>query len=325
MGITGALPISLGLLAVAAAVGSLHLAIRRGFRAPRVVERGDPSQLGLPFREVSIPTANNRRLFGWFVPASCNGPAPAVALLHGWGGNAEMMLPLAPPLQRAGYSVLLFDARNHGRSDSDSFSSMPRFAEDLDHALDWLARQPDVDARALIALGHSVGAAAVLLAASRRRDLAAVVSIASFAHPYSMMRRYLDTYRIPQWPLGAYINWYVQRVIGHRFDAIAPTTSIRKIGCPVLLVHGADDTTVPAGDAGAIHAQRAGDHVRLLVLPGSHESFDEAQVHFEELIGFLDHATHNGVTVLDGLSFGKHGDGAALASVFPSTRRAFSS
>ena len=37
-------------------------------------------------------------------------------------------------------------------SDADSFSSMPRFAEDLDHALDWLARQPEVDPRALIAL-----------------------------------------------------------------------------------------------------------------------------------------------------------------------------
>lgn len=291
MAIATALPIGLGLLAVAATVGGLHLAIRRGFRAPRVVERGDPSQLGLPFREVSIPTANSRNLFGWFIPTSCDGTEPAVTLLHGWGGNAEMMLPLAAPLQRAGYSVLLFDARNHGRSDSDGFSSMPRFAEDLDHALDWLARQPEVDPRVLIALGHSVGAAAVLLAASRRRDLAAVVSIASFAHPHSMMRRYLDTFRIPERPLGAYINWYVQRVIGHRFDAIAPIASIGRIRCPVLLVHGADDTTVPAADADAIHAQRAGEHVRLLVLPGDHDSFDESQGHFEELIRFIDYAT----------------------------------
>jgi dipeptidyl aminopeptidase/acylaminoacyl peptidase len=294
MAMTGALPITLGLLALSVTVAGLHLAIRRGFRAPRVVEQADPARFGLPFRAVSIPTANGRHLFGWFVSASLPGPAPAVALLHGWGGNAEMMLPLAAPLHRAGYGVLLFDARNHGRSDADSFSSMPRFAEDLDHALDWLARQPEVDPRALIALGHSVGAAAVLLAASRRRDLAAVVSIAAFAHPRSMMRRYLDGARIPQWPLGAYINWYVQRVIGHRFDAIAPTTSIREILCPVLLVHGADDTTVPVANAHAIYAERGGEHVRLLVLPGDHESFDKAQGHFEELISFLDDATRRG-------------------------------
>jgi len=290
-----ALPISLGLLALSVMVSGLHAAIRRGFRAPRVVEHGDPAQLGLRYHEVSIPTANRRHLFGWFVPASCDGPAPAVALLHGWGGNAEMMLPLAALLQRAGYSVLLFDARNHGRSDADSFSSLPRFAEDLDHALDWLARQPEVDPQALIALGHSVGAAAVLLAASRRRDVAAVESIASFAHPRSMMRRYLDTYRIPQSPLGAYIDWYVQRVIGHRFDAIAPTMSIRGICCPVLLVHGADDTTVLVEDAHAIYAERGGEHVRLLVLPGDHESFDETQAHVVELVAFLDHVIRNQV------------------------------
>jgi pimeloyl-ACP methyl ester carboxylesterase len=278
-------------LALLLTVGGFHAAIHRGFRAPRVVERGSPAQHGLPFREVSIRTANARRLFGWLVPACGSGAAPAVVLLHGWGGNAEMMLPLAVPLHRAGYGVLLFDARNHGRSDADGFSSLPRFAEDLDHVLDWLARQTEADPRALVALGHSVGAAAVLLAASRRRDLAAAVSIASFAHPRSMMRRYLERFRVPHHPLGAYIGWYVQRVIGHRFDAIAPTTSIRKIGCPVLLVHGAQDKTVPVADAHAIYARRAGEHVRLRVLPGNHESFDEAQAHVEALISFLDRAT----------------------------------
>jgi pimeloyl-ACP methyl ester carboxylesterase len=288
---SAALPIGVTLLAMSVGLGALHLAIRRAFRAPRVIERCDPTQLGLPYREVSIPTANGRRLFGWLVQASGDGQAPAAAVLHGWGGNAEMMLPLAAPLHRAGYAVLLFDARNHGRSDADSFSSMPRFAEDLDHALDWLARQPGVDANALVAVGHSVGAAAVLLSASRRRDLAAVVSIASFAHPRAMMRRYLDAHRIPHQPLGAYIHWYVQRVIGHRFDAIAPTASIGRITCPVLLVHGADDTTVPVDDARALHAHRTGESVRLRLLAGDHESFGEAQGHLEELVTFLDEAT----------------------------------
>jgi pimeloyl-ACP methyl ester carboxylesterase len=41
------------------------------------------------------------------------------------------MLPIAAPLRRAGLNVLRVDARNHGGSDSDTFSSLPRFAEDL--------------------------------------------------------------------------------------------------------------------------------------------------------------------------------------------------
>ena len=46
-----------------------------------------------------------------------------------------MMLPLLAPLHLAGFSALLFDARCHDRSDEDDFTSLPRFAEDLECAL----------------------------------------------------------------------------------------------------------------------------------------------------------------------------------------------
>ena len=276
------------LLLIATVIGFFHLLIRIGLRAPRIRERDTPQRCGLPYCEVSIPTANGKHLFGWFIAAKGDEPAPAVAVLHGWGGNAEMMLPLAAPLHGAGYAVLLFDARNHGRSGKDSFSSMPRFAEDLEHALDWLARQPGVDAGRLAALGHSVGAAAALLVASRRRSLAAAISIASFSHPQGMMLRVLASSHIPYVPIGWYVLHYVQRVIGHRFSDIAPCNSIRKISCPVLLVHGTEDATVPVAEADLIYANRTGDHVRLLVLNGNHDAVDELEKHIDKLTIFLD-------------------------------------
>ncbi|MDD5241314.1 MAG: alpha/beta fold hydrolase [Sulfuricella sp.] len=279
------------LLILAAIAAAFPWLIRIGFRAPRVVEQGSPRQYGLACQEVSIPTENGKRLFAWFIPSSSSNSAPAVAVLHGWGGNAEMMLPLALPLQQAGYAVLLLDARNHGRSDSDNFSSLPRFAEDLEHALDWLALQPGVDASRLIALGHSVGAGAALLVASQRHDLAAVVSIAAFADPESMMRRFLAAHHIPYFPLGRYVLHYVQHAIGHRFNDIAPRHTIRQISCPVLLVHGRDDSTVPVDDALSIYAQRPGDRVRLLILAGNHDSTHEAERHAGDLVDFLDQAT----------------------------------
>jgi dipeptidyl aminopeptidase/acylaminoacyl peptidase len=278
------------LLVIAALAAAFPLIVRIGFRAPRIRERGSPEQLGLAYREASIPTENDKRLFAWFVPPPASGPAPAVAVLHGWGGNAEMMLPLAQPLHRAGYAVLLLDSRNHGRSDSDGFSSLPRFAEDLDRALDWLALQPEVDAARMAALGHSVGAAAALLVASRRPELAAVASIAAFADPESMMRRFLAAHHVPYFPLGRLVLRYVQRAIGHRFSDIAPRNTIRQIRCPVLLVHGSDDATVPVADAMAIYARRPGEQVRLLILAGDHDTSRETERHAGELIDFLDQA-----------------------------------
>jgi pimeloyl-ACP methyl ester carboxylesterase len=202
-----------------------------------------------------------------------------------------MMLPLAKPLHGAGYALLFFDARSHGRSDGDSFASLPRFAEDLAHAVDWLCAQAEVDAHRVGVIGHSVGAAAALLLASRRQDLVAAVTLAAFADPAAIMRRWLKAQRIPYWPLGAYILYYVQHVIGQRFADIAPCHTIRAASCPVLLVHGTNDETVPVSEAQEIFARRRDERVRLLLIPGSHDQYAEMERHFETVIDFLDGAT----------------------------------
>jgi pimeloyl-ACP methyl ester carboxylesterase len=208
--------------------------------------------------------------------------------MHGWGGNAAMMLPLAAPLHEAGYSMLLVDARCHGRSDDDSFASLPRFAEDIESALDWLAARPEIDTRRLGVIGHSVGAGAALLVASRRPGVRAVVSLAAFAHPAAMMKRWLAAKRVPYWPFGAYVLAYVQWVIGHRFTDIAPCNTIARVSCPVLLVHGLEDETVPVADAAQIHAGRASDAVELLLVPGSHDDYGDIGQQFAAVRDFLD-------------------------------------
>lgn len=272
-------------LATAATVAIVLLAVHLGFRAPRRVERGSPADLGLPHEEVRIAAVDGKRLFAWWLP-SADATAPCVVLMHGWGGNAELMLPLAQPLHAAGLNVLLPDARNHGRSAAASYSSMPRFAEDVGAAVDWLrTRIPPPNA--IVLLGHSVGAAAVLLEASRRRDIAAVISIAAFAHPEWMMRRQLARLGLPA-PLVDGVLRYVEWVIGHRYDDIAPVNTIRRVGCPVLLVHGRADDTVPATDALAIRGDPGSGAVELLLIDGAgHNSVDMIEHHADRLLAFL--------------------------------------
>jgi pimeloyl-ACP methyl ester carboxylesterase len=285
----------LGMAALLAAAATFRLVIHRGFRVPPRPETGSPADLGLPFRTVSIPTERGRRLFAWHIPpseqaghASSHVASSHVVVMHGWGANAEDMLPVAAPLHRAGYGVLLVDARNHGRSDRDSFSSMPRFAEDLAHAFDWLESQPRVARGRIALLGHSVGAAAALLTAARHRNPAAVVALASFQHPELVMRSYLEWRRIPYRPFGWLICRYVERVIGHRFDTIAPTASAARIRCPTLIAHGADDVTTPAGDAAAIAAALPPGCGTLAILPEvGHDTVDRLDAVMTPVLAFL--------------------------------------
>lgn len=243
----------------------LHAGTRLVFHAPRTRETGSPADLGLTFEDVTFRSVRGKHLRGWLIPADGPGPHPTVALLHGWGANAQDMLPLVPALHERGWSVLTFAARNHGRSDDDGFSAMPKFAEDMAAALDWLRAHPGVDGSRLVAAGHSVGAAATLLAASRRDDLAAVIALSSFAHPGELMHRYLTTRGLAG-PAARLVVRYVEWAIGHRLDAIAPVATVAGLRCPVLIGHGAADESIPLADAERIAA--ANPRARLVVLDG---------------------------------------------------------
>ncbi len=253
--------------------------------AKRLKLRQQPSDLGLQSETLHIPIDSKRRLFGWWIAA--DDADRTVIVPHGWGSSAAQLLPLAVPFHRAGFNVLLFDARNHGRSDRHGISSMPAFADDLARVRRWLEDKRPENARHTYLIGHSVGAAAVLLEASRHPGCDAAISLAPFAHPEQLMRRYLGRYPLPRWVTEA-ILCYIQWIIGHRFDDIAPVNTIRKIQCPVLIVHGTADTTVPPDDSKAIfHACPAGQCRLILVEGATHESIDRVEECGEEMVKFL--------------------------------------
>lgn len=264
----------------------LRTLLHRGLTPHTSAEGPHPAERGLPARAVRIPGTQAFSLFAWFMVADSPAPAPAVVLLHGWGGHAGNLLPAAEALHQQGYAVLLLEARNHGRSDRYRHSALPTFAEDLASALDWLAARPEVDPARLSAIGHSVGAAAVLLTASRRPTLGAAVAISAFAHPEQVMRRWLKARHIPYRPFGWLINRYVESVIGARFDTIAPVRIIRHITSPVLLLHGRSDSTVPIEDAHALR-DAAGGRATLVECAGTHEQFDDLAHMEQTLLGFL--------------------------------------
>ncbi len=257
---------------------TLHI----GFIPPRIRETKTPADFSMPYSEQKIPTAKNKLLFSWFITADES--APLIIIMHGWGSNSEHMLPIAATFYRAGMNVLLLDSRCHGQSDADTYSALPRFAEDILHGLDYARENLPFNGKVVL-LGHSVGAAATLYAATKRDDISALISLSSFAHPRWLMQRYFQTFKLP-WPLIEFLLFYIQWIIGHKFAEIAPVNSIKKLNIPVLLVHGTDDTTVPLEDARAI--QNNNPDAELLIIDGAnHESVEKLETHGQLLINFL--------------------------------------
>ncbi len=276
----------LTLLIAALMLGTLVL--HYGYRAPRRPVTRTPEDEGLRYETLSLKTPKGKKVFTWFLPN--NKKAPTIIILHGWGANAGLMLPLATPFYQYGYNVLLFDARNHGRSDSDGHSSLPRFAEDLRLAIEFLNKHPDRHSGKIILMGHSVGAGAVLFEASQRQDISAVISLSAFAHPEWVMRRQLKRFPLPDFVVSGIMR-YIQWIIGFRFEDIAPINTACKISCPVLLVHGENDKMVPVSDALAIKQHCKHNSLKLLLIKDAgHNAVNEIEQHAHQLLSFLNKA-----------------------------------
>jgi uncharacterized protein len=126
------------------------------------------------------------------------------------------------------------------------------------------------------------------LLAARRRDLAAVVSVAAFAHPRELMRRQMRAHHIPYYPVGRLVLRFIEHTIGACLDDIAPCRTVAQVRCPLLLVHGTDDTRVPPADARRIFAHRRDGSTELVLLPGTgHDSRAAIAAHGEVLLDFL--------------------------------------
>lgn len=132
-----------------------------------------PADRGLTYRDVEFRTGDGVRLSGWYVPSRAGA---AVVLLHGAGSTRSSVLDHAVVLGRAGYGVLLFDARGHGRSAGRAMDFGWYGDADIAAAVTFLQAQPDVDGERIAAVGMSMGGEEAIGAAAGDSRIKAVVA-----------------------------------------------------------------------------------------------------------------------------------------------------
>jgi uncharacterized protein len=141
-----------------------------GYMATHVMRPSVPEQrLGTAYEDVAFTTGDGLRLEGWYIP-SRNGAA--VIAFPGRSGPQKHARMLA----RHGYGVLLFDRRGEGASEGDPNLFGWGGERDIDAAVAFLDRRPDVEAGRIGGIGFSVGGELMLQAAAESDGLAAVVS-----------------------------------------------------------------------------------------------------------------------------------------------------
>lgn len=207
----------------------------------------DARSAGLPVEEVHFAASDGVPLAGWLSLVSTS--APTIILVHGFKGTRATMLPWARFLHAAGYNVLLYDSRGCGESGGWGIGLGASEPNDVIGAAHYLASRSDLRNKRFGALGISLGAGIVLLAAAR--DPAIVTVVADSA--WTDERAQLDHMgSLPLGPLAVpalpYEPALVDTLIGAHLADARPLAVIAQIAPrAVFFIHSADDrnTTTP--------------------------------------------------------------------------------
>jgi len=213
-----------------------------------------PSDVGLAYEDVQIDTADGERLHGWFVPAA--EARGALLFFHGNAGNISHRLESIMIFNRLGLDVLIVDYRGYGQSTGKP--SEQGTYRDAEAAWDYLVRARGVEPSRIVIFGRSLGGAVgAWLAAQLPYDgqPAAVIIESSFTSGANMARRLYPVYPARlltrlKYPVADYV---------------------RRIGCPVLVVHSRDDEIIPFTMGQALY-EAAPEPKAFIELRGDHNA-----------------------------------------------------
>ena len=203
-----------------------------------------PSELGIQYEEVMIPTKNKKQLYGWWMEKEGVGTRPVIIIVHGWGRNADRSLPYLEIFKDSNYHLMAFDARHHGSSDPDDFSSMIKFAEDIGSVIQWLDQKPTVQSQNLGLIGLSIGGSGSLYASALHDNVKAVATVGAFSDPEDLIQGEFKRRHFPQ-PIPWLVVRYFELVSKIRIKDVAPVNNMGKIKGNVFLIHGTKDRTIP--------------------------------------------------------------------------------
>jgi pimeloyl-ACP methyl ester carboxylesterase len=125
--------------------------------------RIDPADLMLHAEEITLHASDGVLLSGWLVKGAPR--APVIIMCHDLGGSGSALLGSGVSLNRAGYSLLLFDFRGHGLSGGSGGYLGVDERKDILGAIDFLKTRKDFDSTRIGLWGIGMGAYAGALAA----------------------------------------------------------------------------------------------------------------------------------------------------------------
>lgn len=167
-------------------------------------------------------------------------------VVHGYGGNGDIMDYASKKYYDKGYNVVIPDLRGHGRSQGKYIGMGSLDKRDIEKITELIIKG---DNNAKIVLhGVSMGGAAVIMTAADNKypNIRAVVSDCSFDRADNIIAYQMShIFHVFPYPLVNLLDMVCRYKAGYSLKDSSPLKDVSKVNIPVLFIHGSKDRLVP--------------------------------------------------------------------------------
>jgi hypothetical protein len=246
-----------------------------------------PDEYGIDYEDVFFPAIDGVTLEGWFIPADsdrliiCNHPMPCnrygypghLAPWTDFGGFEVNFLPETKILHEAGYNILAYDIRNHGRSGMGSGGIIGHGVleyRDVIGSLHYARSRDDTNHMKTSLYSRCLGANSTVVAMQRYPDefrhILAMIALQPAA-PRGFVESALDRAGIAD-GRESFDN-ALHRRSGYRLDDFRPIEETSAVTVPTLVAQVHDDFTMPPSYVQDIYDNISAQDKKLFWIEGT--------------------------------------------------------
>lgn len=245
-----------------------------------------------PSEHVTIKSRDGFTLHGDFFAAEKPSGRTAI-LFHGYTScGMSDCSTMGEYFMENGWNALIIDQRSHGKSEGNyiGFGILDRF--DCLKWIEYITARFGKEER-IVLFGVSMGAATVLMASGLDNfpeNVKAVIADCAFTSPYDVFRHILRRdYHLPPHPIMDINDRICRKKAGYGFRDCSTLDAVKKASCPILFIHGREDTFVPTYMSEENYKACGGEKELLLVDNAGHAAslYENTELYKKTVDDFL--------------------------------------
>ena len=242
---------------------------------------------GIQYKDVNVESFDHLILHSYLIEQTTKSDV-WVIIYHGYGEDATYMTDAAKFFYAQGYSLLLPDARAHGKSEGSAYGMGWYDRLDIIAWIEYInEKYPD---QQIILYGFSAGASSILMTTGEDLpdNVKAIISDSAYTTAYDLLDYQFDKiYSFPTFPLIFSMDLVASVQLGYGLKDASSLKQLPKATVPILFIHGEKDTTVPVEMVYKLYEATRSEKELLIIPLADHGETTKDSLYWKSVLTFI--------------------------------------